>query len=165
MKKFNVNINGNFNIYGEIIPINAFYGKIGNTLYYCCDTRKPSQDALTINGIIPLNVYVWQGDFYGWVRKVDYGIIAQTIYTHAEKNKAWNTGVKRDVCYGMGRTIAQKTNFMTQVTRNHKVKSIKDGSKYAANHRHKNKGEVPLNVGECIISRTFNTGRSISYKE
>ena len=156
MKKFNVNINGNFNIYGEIIPINAFYGKIGDILYYCCDTVKPPQDSLTIDGIIPIAVYIWKGDFYGWVRTIDYGKIAQTIHTHAEKNNAWNTGVKRDVCYGMGKTIQQKTDFMSHVNKNKKTKSIKEGSKYYAKNRHKNEGEKPLNVGECIISRTFN---------
>ena len=157
MKKFNVNTQGNFNIYGEVIPLYAFYGKIDGQLYYCCDTVKPQADSPTVDGVIPLVVYVWECERTGWVRKIDWGKIAQTIYTHAEKNNAWNTGVKRDICYGMGRTMAEKTDFMTSVDRKHKVKSIKDGSKYYAKHRHPNKGEVPLNVGECIISRTFNT--------
>ena len=41
MKKFNVNITGNFNIYGEVIPINAFYGKIGDVIYYYCKKKVP----------------------------------------------------------------------------------------------------------------------------
>lgn len=170
MKKFHVNTSGNFNIYGEIIPINAFYGKIGDTLYYCCTTTKKEVEEIMdklplIDNVLPLPVYVWQGEINGFVLKWDYGTIAKTIYEQAEKRQAWNSGVKKDICYGMGKTIAEKESFMTHVTRKHKVNSIKDGSKYHAKHRHKNKGEIQLNIGECIISRTFNTGRSISYKE
>lgn len=162
MKKFNVNIHGNFNIYGEVIPINAFYGKINDTIYYCCKTSQKDIDILRqkyplVNNVLPLPIYIWQGEEYGFVLKLDYGKIAQTIYNHAEKSNAWNTGVKRDICYGIGRTLDEKTDFITQVVRNHKTKAIKDGSKYHAKHRHKNVGEIPLNVGECIISHTFNT--------
>ena len=170
MKKFNINITGNFNIYGEIIPINAFYGKVGDTLYYYCLTSRKQFEEMKeklplVNGVLPLPVYVWEGEINGFILKWNYGKLAQTILEYADKNNAWNTGVKKDVLYGMGKSLAEKQNFISDVNRKHKNKYVKDGSKYHANHRHKNKGEIQLNIGECIISRTFNTGRSISYKE
>lgn len=156
MKKFNVNISGNFNIYGEIIPINAFYGKIDNTLYYYCKTSK--KDILKfkevypmVDGVLPLPVYIWQGGAVGFVLKLDYGKIAKTIYDQATKRNAWNNGVKRDICYGMGKTIAEKTNFMTNVDRKYKTKSIKAGSKYHAERRNINKGQKRMEHGEQIL--------------
>ena len=156
MKKFNVNTTGNFNIYGEVIPINAFYGKIKDVLYYCCITTKKEIKELSeklplVDGVLPLQVYVWQGEINGFVLTWDYGKIAKTIFDHATKNNAWNTGVKRDVCYGMGNTIAQKQDFISSIDRKHKTKSIKAGSKYHAKHRNINIGEKRMCHGEQII--------------
>lgn len=162
MKKFHVNNTGNFNIYGEIIPIGAFYGKIGDKLYYYCQTSHAQIESIRknvplVDGILPLPVYIWEGELKGWVLQWDWGKIAHTIYTHAQKYNAWNDGVKKDMLYGMGKTIAEKRQFIETVNRKDRTKYVKEGSKYAAKHRHKNVGEIPLSYGECIISRTFNT--------
>ena len=165
MKKFNVNI-GNFNIYGQILPIGSFYGKIGDVLYYTCETtRKDILERPKVNGVRPIWLYVWRGEINGFILELHYDKLAQIIFDHAEKNNAWNNGVKKDVCYGMGKTLNEKTEFISDVTRKFKGHSMKDGAKYHASQRNKNKGEIPLNCGECIIARTFNTGRSIPYKE
>lgn len=167
MNKFNINKAGNFNIYGEVIPINAFYGKVGNEFYYCLatsvkDVNDIRKNVPLVNGVLPLPVYVWHGEKYGFVLKWDYGRIASTIMEHATRKNAWNGGIKRDIAYGIGRTMREKSDFMTSVVRKHKSHAIKDGSTYAAKNRHKNVGEIPLDCGECVIARTFNTGRSFS---
>lgn len=167
MKKFHVNIIGDFNIYGEIIPINAFYGKIDGKIYYCCITKYNdfldiSRNIPRINGVVPLPVYVWDGEVNGFILRWDWGKIAQTIQSYATHKNAWNNGIKKDVLYGMGNTLREKTAFISDVSRKHKSSVMKQGSSYHARQRHKNVGEIPLNVGECIISRTFNTGRSFS---
>ena len=167
MNKFNVNKAGNFNIYGEVIPLNAFYGKIDGKIYYCCITKYNdfldiSRSIFRINGVVPLPVYVWEGENNGFILDWDWGKIAQTIQEHATRKNAWNNGVKRDIAYGIGRTMSEKANFMTNINRKHKGHAMKDGSTYAEKHRHKNVGEIPLDCGGCIIARKFNTGRCFS---